>query len=424
MKEKYDVIVIGGGCAGICAAAQSAREGADTLLVEKNEILGGTLSGAHVTAPGLFHAWKKQIIGGIGFDIVKKCREEEGLSLPDYSHQEKYKHPNEQIAVNPALFALLADETVTASGAEILFDTMCAAIKEDESGKTVTLCTKEGLKDVRCTVLIDCTGDANAVTMAGYEVERSAECQPGTYGSYLVGYEKEDIHTEALAAAFDKEVEAGRMSYTDASWNPNAFEPKWLIGRGRNGNHVFIEGVTGETSEGKTKMILEARRTILKLYRFFRKQEGLNKLKIQSLASECGIRETVRIKGKKTVTKDDYLAGRRYGDDICYTYYPIDLHIISVGVPKTYLDEYIVPTIPRGALLPEGSKNFLTAGRCVSSDQLANSAIRVQATCMAEGQAAGALAALAVKGNVDVEDVPMEALYEVLERNGAIVPRA
>jgi hypothetical protein len=86
------------------------------------------------------------------------------------------------------------------------------------------------------------------------------------------------------------------------------------------------------------------------------------------------------------------------------------------------LSEGVVPTVPRGALLPEGSRNFLVAGRCLASDRLANSALRVQATCMATGQAAGALAALAARAGIDTEAVPLAELDSVLRHHAAIVP--
>lgn len=135
------------------------------------------------------------------------------------------------------------------------------------------------------------------------------------------------------------------------------------------------------------------------------------------------MRETYTIQGKATVTVQDYTSGRRWEDAVCYSYYPIDVHRSSgIGVDLRPLAEGAVPTLPRRALLPAGSRNFLAAGRSISSDKEANSAIRTQATCMASGQAAGALAALACLLKCDVEEVPLELLYDLLTEHGAIVP--
>ena len=111
-----------------------------------------------------------------------------------------------------------------------------------------------------------------------------------------------------------------------------------------------------------------------------RKQPGLEKLRVESIASECGVRETATIVGKKTVTVEDYVSGVVWADAVCYAFYPIDVHQAEQsGLDCRPLREGVVPTIPRGALLPAGSRNFLVAGRCLSSDRLANSALRVQA---------------------------------------------
>ena len=112
-----------------------------------------------------------------------------------------------------------------------------------------------------------------------------------------------------------------------------------------------------------------------------------------------------------------------WDDAVCYSFYPIDVHRPSGdGIDIRPLEEGMVPTIPRGALIPRDSRNFLAAGRCASGDQEANSAYRVQASCMAMGQAAGGIAALAVQRNELPAEVPMEAVRALLRNHGAIVP--
>ena len=104
---------------------------------------------------------------------------------------------------------------------------------------------------------------------------------------------------------------------------------------------------------------------------------------------------------------------------LCYAFYPIDLHVMT-EIQKTYLPENVVAKIPYGALIPKKSRNILCAGRCISSDTYANSAVRVEAVSMATGQAAGCAAALASQGDTDVSDVPYEELCNALKRIGAI----
>lgn len=123
------------------------------------------------------------------------------------------------------------------------------------------------------------------------------------------------------------------------------------------------------------------------------------------------------------MTGEDYLAGRVWADSVCNSFYPIDIHRPDGdGIDKTHLRHGVVPTVPRGAMVPASNPYALVAGRCIGSDQAANSALRVQATAMATGQAAGALAAMAADRGTDVTGVPMAGLHRVLVHSGAIVP--
>ena len=105
----------------------------------------------------------------------------------------------------------------------------------------------------------------------------------------------------------------------------------------------------------------------------------------------------------------------------CVIPFPIDLHTKDGVVPK-HLKRGVVPTIPRGSLIPKGSKNLMVAGRCLSSDRYANSAARVQASCMGMGQAAACTAVLAAKSSITPQEVPLDDIYSLLHEHGAIVP--
>jgi hypothetical protein len=419
----YDVIVLGGGTAGVVAAIQAGRAGAKTLLIEKTGMLGGTMTNGGVNFPGLFHAWGRQVIAGIGWELVSRAVAETGDSLPDFTD---YKRPHWQfhVRVDAFLYAALCDEAAVAAGVELLFHAMPAALAEapDGDGWAVTLCTKSGLATCRGRVVIDATGDANAASLAGLPVDIPEETQPATLSCLAGGYDPARLDLDAINRAFDAEVKAGRLAYTDASWNTTAANVgKWLGKRGANASHVHH--INARDSAGKTHQELEARKSLLRLYRFLRQQPGLEKLNIAHLAPECGVRETAVIRGKRTVTVEDYCSGRLWDDAVCYSFYPIDLHSATgSGLRCEPLREGVVPTVPRGALLPKGSRNFLVAGRCLSSDRLANSALRVQATCMATGQAAGALAALAARAGIDPEAVPLTDLDALLRQHDAVVP--
>ncbi|MBR4222088.1 MAG: FAD-dependent oxidoreductase, partial [Victivallales bacterium] len=160
----------------------------------------------------------------------------------------------------------------------------------------------------------------------------------------------------------------------------------------------------------------------MRMFRFLKTQKGFENLELKPIASECGVRESRTIQGLQTVTVNDYISGRIFDDAICYSFYPIDLHDKTVGLDKRQLQPGCVPTVPLGALIPKGVERFLAAGRIISSDRLANSALRVQATCMATGQAAGAAAALACMRNCAPADIDINELRTTLKQHHAILP--
>lgn len=162
---------------------------------------------------------------------------------------------------------------------------------------------------------------------------------------------------------------------------------------------------------------------MLRMYRWLKTVPGLEKIELESMSPEVGIRETFRVTGEVLITYEDYVSGRRWDDSVCNAFYPVDMHSQKSGVKPAHLKEGVVATVPLRALVPKGSRNLLVAGRCLSSDRLANSGLRVQGTCMATGQAAGAAAALAVKRGETPGQVPIPELKALLVAGGAIVPQ-
>jgi len=417
----WDVIVIGGGTAGVVAAVQSGRAGAKTLLVEKTGVLGGTMTNGGVSFVSLFHAWGRQVVAGIGWELVSKCLEECGHAPPEHPEpvEESYV---KGVHIDPCVYAALADEAVLDSGTALLMHTMIAGLAHGGDGWSVTLCTKTGLREETARVVVDCTGDANAAALAGLEVVYPETCQPGTQVFRLTGYDAGAVDMEAVQRAFDEALAAGEVHPTDITWNlTNVDVAAYLRYGGGNCGHIC--GVDGATSEGRTGAELAGRQAFLRLYRFLRRQPGLENVRASYFAPECGIRETAVIRGDGTVTVDDYTSGRMYDDALCYSLYPVDLHIDDGrGVDWHRPEPGVYPKIPRAAMLPAGADGFAVAGRCISSDRLANSALRVEGSCMAIGQAAGAMAALSARERLEMRDLGIESIRDLLREHGAIVP--
>ena len=177
MRAKYDVIVIGGGTAGVIAAIQAGRAGASTLLVEKNAMLGGTMTLGGINVPTHFFAWGKQIIAGIGWELVRKTLEEarQPVLTPDVSVNTPKPRA---VRIDKVIFAALCDEAVINAGVDLLFHAMPAtAVFTDDRWK-VSICTKTGLQQTEAKVLIDATADANVVSLAGFDLVRPPVKQP------------------------------------------------------------------------------------------------------------------------------------------------------------------------------------------------------------------------------------------------------
>jgi hypothetical protein len=414
-----DVLVIGGGSAGAIAAIQAGRLGAKTILVEAGSQLGGTTTTGGVDFPGLFHAWGKQVVAGIGWELVKKAVELNNDALPDFTVPTGRQHWRHQVQICGALYAALAEEACVQAGVQLRYYESPLTVDPVGDGWRVRLVGKGTMVDVTTKQIVDCTGSATVVGLAGFARMREKSRQPGTLIYRVGGYELASIDSGTQAgiqAKITAAVKAGALKRTDI----NGSIAGWLGKGGESGNHIV--GADGTTSESHTETNLAGRQSLLRVLRFLHQEPALALLKIERLQPETGIRETSRIIGETQITHEDYTSGRVFADAVAHSFYPIDLHFEG-GVRPKHLNEGVVPTVPISALIPKASKNLLVAGRCLSSDQLAKSALRVQASCVAMGQAAGVTAALAAQTGKTPPQVPVADIRRELAKHGAIVPK-
>ena len=411
---KKDVIVIGGGTSGVFAAISASDAGADTLLVEKNGMLGGTMTVSGVNYPGLFYAWGKRILGGHAWEVINEIMRN-GLSEYPEIKERRDVHWLEQFRLNVFSAARAFDRNCQKFGVDVLLHTMAAGVDEKSGGISVLLCGKEGLFRAEAKCLVDATGDACAVRMAGYGVIRDNEVQPASLVCTLDGCDNAKTDPEDIA---DKYRQAEERNSLPSCLTLKTFKEKLLSGRG----DIHIECPPDvDTSAGRTAVEQRAREEVEKYLELVRSVKGCENAVIRLDGFECGIRESVRIDGKYTVTADDYVSGTRFDDAVCFAFYPVDLHVRD-GVAPVALRDGVIPTVPLRALIPKGSRSIVAVGRCLSSDRIANSGLRVQVPCMATGQAGGIAAALAAKSGSAVGDVPFEMIKEELCRQGCIVP--
>lgn len=404
-----DVAVVGGGTAGVFAAIAAARSGAKTVLIEKNNVPGGTMTVADVCYPGLFFAWGKRIIGGPCWESVERTIALGGAELPPITFK-PVRHWHEQIRMNRFVYTHVLFEMLCEAGVELLASCMLSHISEEDDGLTLLVTGKSGLFAVKAKTAIDATGDANLCAMAGYALMKSPTQQPATLSNHLSGYTLTDEIREAV-----------RCAGAQADLPPSVTADRILHYLDTHKFNMHIPSIDAETSEGKTALERRALEDMMKVYAFCRSIKGLENLTVDYVAQETGVRETNRVLGETVITAEDYIRGVRYPDSVCYAFYPIDLHVMD-GIEQTFHEENVVAKIPYRALIPKGSRRILCAGRCISSDTYANSAVRVEAVCMATGQAAGVAAALCAAHNIPAPAVDYAGLCRGLQTIGAILP--
>ncbi len=408
-RESFDVVVVGGGPAGIGAALAAAESGAKTALIERDSRIGGTTVQARVCDIGLFYAWRQQIIAGPAWEMVKEAVAQGGGSLPDFSRQEYDKWMESCVTVNPRVYSRVAEETLRKAGVELFLNEEITSIKRTKAGWK--------LAKLHCRELVDATGNASVAALAGAERVKTPdnERQPGSFFFWLSSKGLE-FDTNQVIANWNEAIEKGEVLPTDVHVGI-----AWFIRKG-GGSGCYIPLADNSTPEARAETNrrgIEARDRVLA---FVRKQKGLENVVVSSCASEVGVRETYRVVGEKTISEKDYLDGIVPEDALSWSYWMVDEHKAGASARLLFHEEGKVGAVPLGAMLPKGVGNMLVAGRAVSSDHGANSALRVQASCMGMGQAAGVVAALAAAQGCDPREVPLEEVREKLKKIGHTVP--
>lgn len=413
---EVDVLVIGGGSAGSIAAIQAARAGARTMLVEMGSQLGGTTTTGGVAAPAGFHAGSKQVVAGIGWELFRAARQlDQGEWFTLAATDAQYKPPGNLL--NPELYAALVEEACLAAGVELCYYEVPLSIEQTADGWKVETAGKGVRRWVACNQLIDCTGGADVVGMLGLPRLREEETQPGALIFLLGGYDPKTLDAALVERRYQEAMAKGQLQPGDYVRNDHFIH--FLRANGANAQYVL--GADSSTAATKTQANIAGRASLLRLLRFIRTLSGCEKTVVRKMMQETAVRETWRIVGEVQITRADYTGGRKFDDAIAYACYSIDIHRLGGGILER-LPSGVLPTVPLRALIPKGSRNLLVAGRSVSSDRAANSGLRVQATCMAMGQAAGAAATIASQRKTTPGNIPLDELRALLRQHDAIIP--
>jgi hypothetical protein len=428
----FDVVVVGSGAAGSTAAIASARSGASTLLIEKLPFLGGNSTAVLDTFYGFYTPGEQplKVVSGIGDDVVDGLRRlGTVLERPNtYGAGTGVTYLAEHLKVVWETLAI-------ASGAKVLLHAFVQGVEvvTDSLITRMTVATKAGLRSVEATVVVDASGDADVCHHAGFSYELAGEVDPAqtlttTFRMANVDHQrrktisKEELHALMAEAADSGDYELPRREGSDHI-TPVEGMTATIMTRLDHVRHGPDGAVINATDpEVLSEAEMAGRRQALEYARFLvDKVPGYEKASLIAMGSQIGMRETRRVHGDYRVTREDVLTARQFDDQIGLCGAPIEDHVPGEGTIWEYLPERSAVGIPLRSLIPKDGVNVLTPGRCFSATHDAQASIRSMAQCMAMGQAAGTLAALAAQGAGLVRSVEFADLRDRLLADGAIL---
>jgi hypothetical protein len=437
---EYDVLVVGGGPAGLTAALAAAEDGLRVGLVESRSFVGGNLT---IGLPILGFLGQKgnQIIQGLPQKFIDRLKARDAAS----EHRPCPLHMGITL-VEPEAVKTVALEMLTEAGVDVLFYTFCAGVVMDgDRIRGILTESKSGREAILGKIVIDCTGDADVAFRAGVPCEKGnaqGGMQPPTLMFCLAG-----VNTEKLRLSIANEPRTYLTDFIPAEYfgqnkqfivvglreliakarmerGLNIPNERTIIITGlREGeawlNMTRVAGVDGTDARSLTLGEIEARRQMADIITYLKSYvPGFEKSHFSKTAPFLGIRETRRIVGHYVMTQEDVLGCRRFDDAIAVASYPIDIHRPGdEGCTLIWCGDCY--DIPYRSLLPTKVDNLLVAGRCISTTHEAMGAIRVMATCMAMGEAAGRAAKMAVREGIPPAKINAQKLRAELVARGA-----
>ena len=428
----YDVIVVGSGSAGSPAAIAAARAGASTLLIEKLPFLGGNSTAVLDTFYGFYTpgSSSRKVVAGIGDDVIG------GLERlgPVVARPNTYG-AGTGITYLAEHLKVVWEQLVLESGADVLLHAFVQDVTVVDGRVTdLVVATKRGLVEFSAGTVVDASGDADVCFHAGFGYELAGSIAPAqtlttTFRMVNVDHEerrsitKDELHGLMRDAADSGAYELPRREGSDHV-TPIDGMTATVMTRIDQIEHDE-DGLRNATDPSVlTRAEIEGRRQALEYARFLTdKVPGYANARLVALASQVGLRETRRVFGDYRVSRDDVVRARQFDDQIGLCGAPIEDHHGEgdTGTTWVYLPDGEVVGIPLRSLIVRDGVNTLVAGRCFSAEHDAQASIRSMAQCMAMGQAAGTVAALAASTSGDVRAVPFGTIAETLRANRAIL---
>jgi glycine/D-amino acid oxidase-like deaminating enzyme len=429
--KEVDVLVAGGGPAGVGAAVAAARNGCKTILLEKRGFLGGNITGSYVENCDHFIHSLSYKVSGIWAEVGERFHalyhEASGDIRPGVSHRFSSEY-----------LKIFLDSFVKSAGVEIcLHSFVNEVVVENGTISHVIIQSKQGPVAIKAKFVVDATGDGDVAFAAGVPFDQGRDkdhrCQPGTLNFRIGGVDAAFLTKDGqdglrpIAQKFRQDYRAGKTGLT-CKRQDLPFGRLTAAGQISYLNYPCAYGMNPTSFADLTRGEIECRGYVLELMDYMKKNfPGFEKIELTSISTELGFRDSRRIHGDYKLTLDDVLSGRHFDDRIAM--YPQFYDMLS---PDANMNEapprdmgyngYICSRpkdgelfeIPYRCLLPLAMENLWVAGRCISADHVAESGVRAISACMYTGQAAGTAAGLALKKRLSPRTVDVTELQATL----------
>ncbi len=443
-----DVLVVGGGPAGIGAALGAVQAGARVILAERYGFLGGNATAALVMPLMSFHTQTptkerrgattllptdhgpgEAVVGGALAKLLARLVAVGGAIPPTLA-------TGYVVPFDPEWFKIVALDLLDEAGVQLLFHAFASGIIGDGAVEGVVFETKSGPLAIRAKVTIDCTGDADVAVQAGTPTEvgradglvqpmtlmfRMAEFQRAAFEGYVKENPKEWRGVHGLWDLVRKATAAGELKLPreDILFFATPHEGEVSV------NSTRVTRVLGTDVWDLSYAEWMSRRQMRQIAEFLRRYvPGFEKSYVMQSGVNVGVRETRRIQGDYQLTADDVLSARKFDDGIARGSYPVDIHNpMGTGTVLKRLPPGEAYDIPLRCLMPQKAEGLIVAGRCMSGTHEAHSSYRVMPIVMATGQAAGVTAAIAARRGIRPRETSIREVQHELVRQGASLRR-